>query len=465
MSKTHQTVGVKDLQDGMVIQEVLELSFDYGALDKASLQFLQTYFKGAKALVTSSGTQKTVGVAELAPFDSVEKLLEIPADLKASTVVPGLAASLEKKGLLRFKVIVPEGAPAAAPDQETPKAPGVISAAEKQKKDAARREEAKSMLEKIEHGDQIRSVSCSVVEEMMDLGRQGKFTKKGVEAAVEEIVAKGSTPAMKALAGLRGSDQTYAHCVDMSVILQDCYANVLQRQGKPVEDAVNRFTLVSGFMHDIGKSEVPKDILESTERFDADSKEMLTLRNHTTYGAKILSDMSLHPTTINVAHYHHVKIDKSLFTSYPEVSYEEVHPLTRLASIVDVYQALIGKRKYKKNWVPGLAVAHIQKISKEEFDPRLLGAFLSFIGVYPLGSLVKLSTGDLAFVVAQAEPETPTMPTVALVETASGERLTSTTLINLETTPDITITDVVDHYEHYNASEDEAFEIFRSIQV
>jgi hypothetical protein len=300
---------------------------------------------------------------------------------------------------------------------------------------------------------------------MMDVGRGGSYTSKGVEAMVDEIMIIGSSPAMKAIAGLRGSDQTYSHCVDMSAILQDCYAEILHRLGKSASEAINRYTLLSGFMHDIGKSEVPKDILDSTQPFAQDSHEMLLLRNHTTYGARILLDMGMHNNIINVASYHHVKKDRSLFTSYPDVSYDLVNPITRLASVVDVYQALIGRRKYKRNWVPGKAMQYIINLRDSEFDDRMIDQFVASMGIYPVGSLVRLSTGDIAFVLMIAPDDNRDRPMVSVVENAKGELLSQHSLLDLMLEEDITVTEIIDHYEHYSESDIQAYLIFQSIRI
>jgi putative nucleotidyltransferase with HDIG domain len=350
--------------------------------------------------------------------------------------------------------------PPAGPGQSI--APGSDAAKQRH---ALKVEEVRRFLDTIERAGQDRVHSAANVEEMLDQGRTGRYSSHGVEAAVEEILSKGSAPAMKAIAGLKGSDQTYAHCVDMSVILQECYSEMLLRQGKVPTDANKRFVLIAGFVHDIGKSEVPKDILDSTTRYAPDSREMTVMRNHATYGARILSQMDMNPITINVAHYHHVKRDPALFASYPAVPYEEVLPITRLASIVDVYQALIGRRRYKKNWVSGKAIEYLLKLGGSEFDERMLDSFVECIGIYPIGTLVRLSTQELAFVLSAGPMEHPGRPLVAVVENAQGELLTHHALLDLMLQADLRVEAVVDHYEHYNKSEDQAYQIFQSIRI
>lgn len=466
MSQATRTVRADELNPGMVIEEVTELSFDYASLDEKSLKFLKNAFKGAKAVLVGGDGVKTVAVEELKLYDSLQSILSISPSSKIATVVEGMGAAMEKYGLLEFKVSQSgKSAPAVHTAPKTDGEAIPIGSQAAKKRFEVKKEEVKKFLASMEKAVSSREQSNLTVEEMLDNGRQGKFSSKGVEKMVEEILDEGATPAMKAIAGLRGSDQTYAHCTDMSVILQECYVDILGRGGRNPSPANRRFALIAGFMHDIGKSEVPKDILESTDRFSPDSQEMILMRNHTTYGSRILSDMGMPNVTINVAHYHHVKTETTLLTSYPKVSYAELLPLTRLASITDVYQALIGKRRYKKSWVPGKAIEYLIQLEGSEFDARVLKQFIDAMGRYPLGSLVRLSTNTLAFVMEMAPIEHAGRPIVAVVENADGELLTNHTLLDLMVEADLTITEVVDHYQHYSKTEDQAFNIFKSIRV
>jgi putative nucleotidyltransferase with HDIG domain len=374
-------------------------------------------------------------------------------------------AFLERHGLLEFKVVQTAAAPAVRTAVKTaPDAIQVGSAAARQRH-GRKRDEARALLDALAPANERRDKASEVVREMLDAGRAGRFSATGVEAVVEEILRQGSGPAMKAIAGLRNSDQTYAHCTDMSVILQECYVGTLRHMGKQVSDANRRFALTAGFLHDIGKSEVPAEILESTRRFGPDSPEMLLMREHTTRGARILGEMGMAEPTLNVAAYHHVKKDPSLPSSYPPVDYSLVLPLTRMAAVTDVYQALIGKRRYKKNWVPAKAIEYLLSLEGAEFDERMLAYFVRGIGRYPVGSLLRLSTGELGFVVALAPDEHPERPMLAVVENAAGERLGGHTVVDLMLDADVHVAEVVDHYEHYRESEDQAYRIFQALRV
>ena len=100
-----------------------------------------------------------------------------------------------------------------------------------------------------------------------------------------------------------------------------------------------------------------------------------------------------------------------------------------------------------------------------EFEARVLKQFVDSMGKFPHGSLVRLSTHTLAFVMEVAPIEHSDRPIVAVVENANGELLSSHTLVDLMVEPDLTITEVVDHYKHYDETEEQAHRIFQSISL
>lgn len=471
MDGEQRKVSAADLAPGLTLHGVVGFSSEYAYLDRGLIAFLVESFPGASCEVVRKGKTQQVGVEALVPLDTL-RAITLPDDAPLAPLDAMKVEALQKRGMRIFlvsgePVAGGEGDPAESAVAET--AAGVPSGAAAmaegvEGKRATRVAEARALLDKVGKGREQRDRASNLVRDMFDQGRAGRQGIKPAEQAVAEIVNNNLSHAMGAIAGLRGSDQTYAHCVDTSVIFQEAYTDILKFQGKPADEALAQDILLAGFCHDIGKSRVPKEILDSTQRFALDSEEMRLMRSHSEEGAKILSDLGKSKSTINVAHYHHVKMDITLPASYPKATWDNVMAVTRLASVVDVYQALIGKRSYKKNWVPGKAVAYLKTLRGTEFDPQMLDYFLRVIGLYPVGSLVKLSTGDLAFVLAIGV-EMLDRPVVAVVENSRGELLSHHTLIDLMDAPDIFIEEVVDHYEHYSESDEQAFQIFSSLNV
>jgi putative nucleotidyltransferase with HDIG domain len=476
MDETQRRVAVEDLRAGMGIVAITRLSNEYSYLDSRRVARLKQRFAGAKVTAVRDGQQEVVPIESIYAGDQIVSILALPPALGFGAIDDAAAAFLKEQGFREFLVQgngagapeVPEapvGAPGGPPGGARPvtaKAPTFASARGMNHK--KRVAEVRYFLERVEEAETSRYESTGMLKELFEQGRAGKFSSKPAEAAVESILRKDVGAAMAAVAGLKSSDQTFAHCIDMATILTDVANSILRATGKPPDERVSRSTLAAGFMHDIGKSQIPREILDSTERFGPDSREMQIIRSHVEHSARILTAAGADQAMINMAHYHHVKTDTSLPASYPAVSFDEVLPLTRLAAIVDVYQALTGRRSYKRNWVPGKAVQYLRELSGSEFDAQMLRNLLKVIGTYPVGSLVRLSTGDAAFV-TKVEGQDSERPVVVVVENAQGELLSTHPLVDLMEEPELSVVEVIDHYEHYDDYEDQAFRLFKSLKV
>ena len=129
-------------------------------------------------------------------------------------------------------------------------------------------------------------------------------------------------------------------------------------------------------MHDIGKIGIPDRILHKPGRLDPDEWEVM--KTHTTIGARILagSRAPLIQMAEQIALTHHERWDGS---GYPEgLAGEDIPLVGRIASICDVFDALLSVRPYKGAWTVEAAVAEIARQAGRQFDPRLVPLFLAF---------------------------------------------------------------------------------------
>jgi HD-GYP domain-containing protein (c-di-GMP phosphodiesterase class II) len=189
---------------------------------------------------------------------------------------------------------------------------------------------------------------------------------------------------------------------------------------------------------------------------------MQLMQSHPTFGAEILTKMGSSETIINMAHYHHVKLDTSMNSSYPQgTKYEFLRAETRLIAIIDVYQALVGRRSYKKSWAPPAAMKFIDQLSGIEFDIDAWDNFYQIIGKYPVASLVELSDGSIAFVI-QSALEDLDKPRVAVIRNAKGEDLTNNPLIDLAEEADIKIVKDLDNNDVLG---DASLDIFTNLKI
>ena len=90
-------------------------------------------------------------------------------------------------------------------------------------------------------------------------------------------------------------------------------------------------------------------------------------------------------------------------TGYPnQLGDEEISVVSRMAAICDVYDAITSDRPYKRGWDPAESLRRMADWTKTHFDARLFQAFVKSIGIYPVGSLVRLGSGRIGVVIGQA---------------------------------------------------------------
>ena len=156
---------------------------------------------------------------------------------------------------------------------------------------------------------------------------------------------------------------------------------------------------LAALLHDIGKAWVPFEILHSTSRLT--NEERVEMNKHTIHGGEILMDMEPHDAmSAAIAFGHHKKLDN---TGYPHTIHEtQLSTATKIVKICDVYEALTAVRPYKASMTP-LRAFRVMMTMDQHFDPALLKQFIRHVGVYPVGSRVRLESGETARVVRQSD--------------------------------------------------------------
>jgi len=188
-------------------------------------------------------------------------------------------------------------------------------------------------------------------------------------------------------------EYTYYHSTNVSILS----VALGQKLG------LNRTMLIElgmvALFHDMGKVEVPYEILNKPGSLDED--EWRVIRKHPQWGVTALLKMrALDDLTVKavvVAFEHHMNFDLS---GYPKMS----NPLTtdlfsRIVTIVDQYDAMTSARVYKKTPMsPDEVLKIMLENSGKTIDPLIFKFFVNMIGVYPIGTLVMLDTNELGIV-------------------------------------------------------------------
>jgi len=182
---------------------------------------------------------------------------------------------------------------------------------------------------------------------------------------------------------------------------------------------------ISAFFHDLGKVDIPKEILIKPGKLSDD--EMAVMRKHPQYGAEKLIQMNefhfLPLPALNVAMEHHAGDDKKGYPIYMRKS--SINLYSKIVKVTDVFDALTTKRPYRTNTFTRLEALNLM-IDKlhSEFDPLILKVFVNMIGPCPVGSLVLLDTEELAIVVeGNPDPVHMLRPKVKLITDTQGNRI------------------------------------------
>lgn len=174
---------------------------------------------------------------------------------------------------------------------------------------------------------------------------------------------------------------------------------------------------IGALLHDIGVAKIPRAILDKKGKLN--QNEQALTRKHLTWGHSICKlDGLTNKITTDMMINHHERLDGS---GYPRgINATKLSRLARITAIVDVYDAMTGNKHHKRGEQPINALRYL--ISKnEEFDRTLVQQFIKYIGVHPVGSVVKLSNETLA-VIIKGNREAPLEPTVIAFYSTKYER-------------------------------------------
>ncbi|MBI5682213.1 MAG: HD-GYP domain-containing protein [Deltaproteobacteria bacterium] len=174
---------------------------------------------------------------------------------------------------------------------------------------------------------------------------------------------------------------------------------------------------MGGILHDIGKTNIDEDIIKKPGGLSV--KEWEAIKLHPMLGSRILSQMEgIDKAIPQIAFEHHMRYDR---TGYPAVK-TRLESTSMIIAIIDTYDALTTVRVYKKACSPAASLEVMQNLSGTHFDPRILKIFTDMLGVYPVGTLVRLSTNEVGIVI-RVEPQNTYKPVIKLLFDRDGMKI------------------------------------------
>ncbi|HET8869959.1 MAG TPA: HD-GYP domain-containing protein [Aquabacterium sp.] len=197
--------------------------------------------------------------------------------------------------------------------------------------------------------------------------------------------------AIVSLARLKTSDDyTYMHSVAV------CALMVALAKQLGLNEVDTREAGMAGLVHDLGKALMPNEVLNKPGALT--NEEFAIMKKHPEEGHRLLVEgRGVGPVPLDVCLHHHEKING---LGYPhKLKGVEISLYSKMGAVCDVYDAITSNRPYKAGWDPAESIQKMAHWAKEgHFDERIFQAFVKSIGIYPIGSLVKLKSGRLAVV-------------------------------------------------------------------
>ena len=293
-------------------------------------------------------------------------------------------------------------------------------------------ESFKSKAERRERAKRDYTYAKASIEEVAQKIKEGKGevgvrkTVRVVQDMVTNLIEDDEV--YSAISTLRVfDDYTYTHSVNVAM-LSMCIGRRIN---------LSRRNLVNlgmcALFHDLGKIEIPNKVLYKKEKLD--DKELKQIQRHSLNSSRLMMKLKAAPDSkarILVPMFeHHLKYDLS---GYPHANWKK--PLTlfgKIISIADKYDTLTSSRVYRKSLLsPDRALGYMFDRAGKDFDPILIKVFINIMGVYPVGTLMKVDTGELALVVSSPSRDFSKRPLVCILEKDGDGNYKKKEIINLD---------------------------------
>jgi putative nucleotidyltransferase with HDIG domain len=270
--------------------------------------------------------------------------------------------------------------------------------------------------EELIQAKKIKKAAIKTVEKIMDdvrLGKQLELEKMDhmVEGMVDSILR--NEDALTNLGRIKKMDEyTYFHSVSVGILMISF--------GKHLgfDARLLKYVGIGGLLHDIGKMNVPVEILTKPGRLTKD--EFVAIKEHVEHGRQIIEGIKgINKISVTVSAEHHERVDGS---GYPRnLEGEKITQYGQMAAIVDVYDAMTSDRCYQKGAQPAGVLKKLFEWSKFHFDQELVEQFIRCVGIYPVGSLVRMES-DLIGVIMSHNEESLLKPLVRVVYNVKKEK-------------------------------------------
>lgn len=271
----------------------------------------------------------------------------------------------------------------------------------------------------------VHNRTSDFIHQAMEDVRLGRSvdTTKARELVTEVAGSITRSPhAMAWLANMKDRDE-YTSIHSMNVCILSVSFGRCLGMSKPELEILG----LGALLHDIGKMRVPLEILNKPSKLTHDEFEIM--KTHPVHGYNMLSQEEDMPREVlDIVKHHH---ERNNGQGYPsQLDGDEINDMTRIVAIVDVYDAITSDRCYHDAISPYDALRNMYEWVKDQFDKVMVEQFIKCLGIYPIGSVVRLNLGHVGIVVSASE-KSKLRPIILLVSNSKGEVFPKPKLVNL----------------------------------
>ena len=267
--------------------------------------------------------------------------------------------------------------------------------------------------------------SKQAVMAMFDAARSGEPVDTELASHLVQEISDSvlrNPDALISLARLKTADNyTYMHSVAVCALMVSL---ALQLQ---LDEEQTKIAGMGGLLHDLGKAQTPPEVLNKPAKLT--DAEFDIIKAHPVQGYQMLvNGPPLDAMVLDIVLHHHEKTDG---TGYPHgLKGDEISLFARMGAICDVYDAITSDRPYKKGWDPAEAMRKMAGWTSGHLDAQMFQGFVKSVGIYPTGSLVRLSSGRIGIVTTQ-NPRALLKPVVKVFFSTKSDMRIPPLLINL----------------------------------
>lgn len=325
-------------------------------------------------------------------------------------------------------------APAAAPAEAGPETLAAVLTdpilAEKQESI----ERLRRMREKVTRTEKAfikaATVMRNINRNLMTRPQESLAEASGLVEQMVQAFLESPDVTLQVMGERSGGEEVYFHALNVSILA------MMLAKGMGFDSQEGRLLGLGGLLHDIGLMQVPDRILMKTEPLT--HAELNLRRMHCEYGVEMGQKLGLPPKVLQVIGQHHECMDG---TGYPQgLKGDAIAPMARVVALVNHYDKLCNPTDLGKAFTPHEALSQMFAQSRNKFDAKALQVMIHNLGVYPPGTIVRLSNEALALV-SSVNPTKPLRPWVVVYDPQVPKD--EAIILDLEHEPDVNISKAI----------------------